>query len=344
MSFINFIVINCLKFLGLLGFDTAKVISQNSFISPDIGLKTSIERSIEIVRSCGWGFRKSLPIRFMNPAGKCSSEVLNILASGSSVTRLTEQEKKWLSARDILTLNLSHLLNIVPSYCLLQLPLERLNRTEDDDELFWAQYCDLAIEYIVGDSERFHGTKFLLRSSSTVFARKRKSTLEKALVEKFGEKNIKHLRIISIAAPFESTISDICNRNKEFIGLSKSDFLVKLGSTLPLAIMTGVALGYTKICLFGCDLLDSNHFYDDESFSSKFDGELRFPAIWNPNKESINLDLLTNKSIRKTTQLEDVAELAIWLRKNLGVDVRMINSDTAFSGLLKTVDSSWYEE
>ena len=108
--------------------------------------------------------------------------------------------------------------------------------------------------------------------------------------------------------------------------------------------MTGVALGYTKICLFGCDLLDSNHFYDDESFSSKFDGELRFPAIWNPNKESINLDLLTNKSIRKTTQLEDVAELAIWLRKNLGVDVRMINSDTAFSGLLKTVDSSWYEE
>ena len=344
MSFINFIVINCLKFLGLLGFDTAKVISQNSFISPDIGLKTSIERSIEIVRSCGWGFRKSLPIRFMNPAGKCSSEVLNILASGSSVTRLTEQEKKWLSARDILTLNLSHLLNIVPSYCLLQLPLERLNRTEDDDELFWAQYCDLAIESIVGDSERFHGTKFLLRSSSTVFARKRKSTLEKALVEKFGEKNIKHLRIISIAAPFESTISDICNRNKEFIGLSKSDFLVKLGSTLPLAIMTGVALGYTKICLFGCDLLDSNHFYDDESFSSKFDGELRFPAIWNPNKESINLDLLTNKSIRKTTQLEDVAELAIWLRKNLGVDVRMINSDTAFSGLLKTVDSSWYEE
>ena len=183
MSFINFIVINCLKFLGLLGFDTAKVISQNSFIYPDIGLKTSIERSIEIVRSCGWGFRKSLPIRFMNPAGKCSSEVLNILASGSSVTRLTEQEKKWLSARDILTLNLSHLLNIVPSYCLLQLPLERLNRTEDDDELFWAQYCDLAIESIVGDSERFHGTKFLLRSSSTVFARKRKSTLEKALVE-----------------------------------------------------------------------------------------------------------------------------------------------------------------
>ena len=344
MFFINLIVINFLKFLGLLGFNTAKVISKNSFISPDMGLKTSIDRSIEIVRSCGWGFRKSLPIRFMNPAGKCSSEVLNILASGSSVTRLNEQETKWLSARDILTLNLSHLLNIVPSYCLMQLPLERLNRTEDYGELFWSQYCDLAIESIVGDSERFHGTKFLLRSSSTIFARKRKSALEKALVEKFGEEYIKHLRIISIAAPFESTISDICNRNKEFIGLTKSDILIKLGSTLPLAIMTGVALGYTKICLFGCDLLDSNHFYDDESFFSKFDGELRFPAIWNPNKESINLDLLTNKSIRKTTQLEDVAELAIWLRENLAVEVRMINSDTAFSGLLKTVNSSWYEE
>jgi hypothetical protein len=344
MSFINLIVINFFKFLALLGFDTAKVISKNSFISPDIGLNISIDRSIEIVRSCGWGFRKSLPIRFINPAGKSSSEVLNILASGSSVTRLSEQETKWLSARDILTLNLSHLLDIVPSYCLMQLPLERLNRTEDDDELFWAQYCQLAIESIVGDSERFHGTKFLLRTTSTVFARKRKSALEKELVAKFGEKNIKHLRIISIAAPYESTISDICNRNKELIEDSESDFLLKLGSTLPLAIMTGVALGYTKICLFGCDLLDSTHFYDDESFSSKFDGELRFPAIWNPNKESINLDLFTNTAIRKTTQLEDVAELANWLRENLAVEVRIVNSDTAFSGLLKTVDSSWYEE
>jgi hypothetical protein len=344
MSVINFIVTNFLKLLGLLGLDTAKMIAKNSFISRDVSFKTSVFRSIEIIRSCGWGFRKSLQVTSANSAGRSCAAVLNVLGSGSSLTRLSEQEREWLSARDTLTFNLSHLLDVSPTYCLMQMPLERMNGIEDDSELFWAQYSNLVAESVLGEIERFQETKFLLRSSSTIFARRRQSSLEKALINNFDSNNIKHLRIISIAAPYESTISDICNRNKEHIGPYKSDFIIKFGSTLPLAITTGVALGYTKIVLFGCDLLDSTHFYDDESFSSKFDGELRFPAIWNPYKKSIDLDLFTNKAIRKTTQLEDVSELAIWLRENLAVEVRIINSDTAFSGLLKTVDPSWYEE
>ena len=344
MSIINLIIINFFKLFGLLGFDTARVIANNAFISPDIGFKTSVFRSIEIVRSCGWGFRKSLPISLVNHVDHSSPKVLNILGSGSSLTRLSEQENRWLSAKDTLTFNLSHLLNISPTYCLMQMPLERLNGIEDDSELFWTQYSNLVTESVLGDIERFKESIFLLRSSTTIFARTRKSFFEKTLIDNFKSTNIKHLRIVSIATPFECAISDICDRNKEHIGLNKSEFIVKLGSTLPLAIMTGVALGYRKICLFGCDLLDSTHFYDDISFSSQFDGELRYPGIWNPNKDSIDLDLFTDKTIRKTTQLEDVMELAMWLVENCGVEVRIINRDTAFSGFLKTVDSSWYEE
>jgi hypothetical protein len=138
-------------------------------------------------------------------------------------------------------------------------------------------------------------------------------------------------------------VQTLCDRNIEFICNPKSGFSLKLGSTLPLAIMTGVALGYSKICLFGCDLLDSNHFYDDKTYFSKFQGEEKYPAIWNPLKDSFEFSFFTDKAVRKSTQLEDVHELAIWLLNNLSIEVRIINNDTAFSGLLANVDASWYQ-
>ena len=243
-----------------------------------------------------------------------------------------------------MTFNFSHLAKLKPKYALLQTPLERFKGFEDDDKKTWNQITDLTIESLTRNAERFDETHFFLRPTSTIFTRRRKGSIEKTIECTFGIDRITKINVINIATPYESSVSELCERNySSFLNNPDKLFTLKLGSTLPLAIVLGLQLGYKKICLFGCDLLDSQHFYNSEDHSNFYQGSHRYPLIWKQDSSSSIQAQLVDRSIRKTNQIDDVKELSIWLKLKLGVEVRIINNDTAFAGHLDiAADSDFY--
>jgi hypothetical protein len=335
-----------LRLLNELGLKTARHIRQNTFLSPDMRIKVSVFRSIEILRSCGWtGSRPSLGLKAIRKEDSARSEILNIVGSGASLNRLSPAEQGYLASSDTMTFNFSHLAELKPTYALLQSPLERYRGFEDDDKKTWNQINHLTIESLVSRSEQFQDTCFILRPTSTIFARRRKGSIKIAVERTFGSHKIAKLNIINVAAPFEDSIADLCSRNSEtFHNFDQQVFTLKLGSSLPMAIVVGLQLGYKKICLFGCDLLDARHFYDTNYYVERYNGLLNYPAVWVQDSSASIIDLLVDTTIRKTSQIEDVSELAVWLRDTLGVEVRIVNDDTAFFGHLEIADEEWLNQ
>ena len=275
--------------------------------------------------------------------GRPKRLVLNIVGSGSSLNRLTSKEEELLEAGDILTFNMSLLANVHPRYHIFQPGINQL-RPLKDNELAMQSQTDFSMKVVLADPQRFENTTFISRYRSSVFLVNRKTRDNKNFEKFYG--HILRSRELFLSAPFPAPIQEICSRTKEIVipaPTKKDDYVLKFGSSLPFAILLGVKMGYQKICIFGCDLLDEYHFYDYEPFRSRYSLDQNFPDWYHRHGGSFALTNLISTDSRGTSQIDDVSSLGEWLEKEGVAEIRLINSDSRLSALVPIADSSWFE-
>ena len=334
-----------IRLASFLGSETSSVIIQCTGWPENSDREKFVEVFLGTVRACGWEFgkpNKNGQVNF-NPR----NSVLNIVGSGASLNRLSPNELTLLSRGDVMTLNFSHLANVSPKYSMITLPTETLlGRSQFSSDNFWFQYKKLMMQTFGRNLERFNNTIFFLRPSSTFGGKLYKSDLAKWFIKNFPADHVKFLKVVYFAPPFRPDLKTLFEQCQNFIKALESPgprYIPKFGSSLPLAITLGTSLGYRKICLFGFDLLNDEHFYDYEPWLSMYDRSVEFDKILYPSGKSFDLQDVMNKSTRESTQLEEVAELVALLHNHLQIDVSLINSDSRFSEYIPIVNSSWYE-
>jgi hypothetical protein len=334
-----------IRYASFLGSETSSVIIQCTGWPKNSDRGKFVEVALGTIRACGWGFGWSEKNEQVNFDARKS--VLNIVGSGASLNRLTPNELNLLSRGDIMTLNFSHLADVTPKYSLITLPTETfLGRSQFSSDDFWFQYKKLMKQTFGRNLEKFNDTIFFLRPSTTFGGKLFKSDLAKWFQENFPTDHIKFLNVIYFSPPFKPDLDTIFEQSKNFIKALESPgprYIPKFGSSLPLAITLGVSLGYRKICLFGFDLLNDEHFYDHEPWLSMYDRSVEFDKVLYPTGKSFDLHDVMNNSTRGSTQLEEVSELVKLLHIHLQIDISLINSDSRFSEHLPIVNSSWYE-
>jgi hypothetical protein len=275
--------------------------------------------------------------------GRPKRSVLNIVGSGSSLNRLTSKEEELLEAGDILTFNMSLLADVQPRYHIFQPGVNQL-RPLKDFELAMQSQTDFSMQVVLADPHRFDNTTFISRYRSSPFLVNRKKGVSKDFERKYGRSL--RSKELYLSAPFPASIQEICSQSKEIIqptSLKKDDFILKFGSSLPFAILLGIKLGYQKICLFGCDLLDEYHFYDYEPFRGRYSLDENFPSWYHRHSGSFALTNLISTDLRGTSQIDDVASISEWLEREGIAEVRIINSDSRLSVILPIADSSWFQ-
>lgn len=281
------------------------------------------------------------PIKF--EGNRPRRTILNIVGSGSSLNRLTPEEKELLKAGDILTFNMSLLANVQPKYHVFQPGINRL-RPLKDFELAMRSQADFSMQIALTEPHRFENTTFVSRYRSTLFLMNRKTRVAKDFERMYGRSF--RSREMYLGAPFPAPIQEICSQTKEIIlpaDVKKDDFILKFGSSLPFVILLGIKMGYQKICIFGCDLMDEYHFYDYEPFRSQYSLDENFPSWYHRHSGSFALTNLIATDSRGTSQIDDVSSLSEWLEREGIAEVRMINSDSRLSAFVPIADSHWFQ-
>ena len=327
--------------LSLLGSRTARVLSSLRLTmktrAPDLDVTLSAFRNSGVLFSR----RSNIQLEQLNGLSR-ASDTLAIIGSGASLNELTDPEKTLINRCDCFSLNASFLCPFPIRFQLLQLPIQRI--LDDTDSRESLGYFNVEMEAfqraVTLESDRFRNTVVLARTTSTWFQRVGRNE-RMAFLARLGCPYIE-LPFVSFAPPYSSPIDRILHENSWLADPWSSSLyphVLKFGSSLPMAILIGVRLGYTKILLAGFDLLDRRHFYDTPEFNTRFNEDGRLSSLINLDG-GFALDNLVDKTSRGTTQIEDVAILVNWLESTGRCDVRIINTNSRLYGPLRLTDNS----
>lgn len=254
-----------------------------------------------------------------------------ILGSGESLTRLTQAERSLLESVDLFTFNNSHLADFSPRFHVMQFPLQRMAWWRTDWDSRGQEILEKKILQI--DKDRLCNTTLLKRSSRTLLRSRIPSRFERWADRAYP--NSQELGLVFLPGGklgnLRKTLEDLASFFQP--GLKRDYLLVpKPGSTLPMMILLAARLGYQQILLAGCDLLNSRHFYDSSDYLEKFDPE-NLTGVFNLERGSFVLSGLFAE-VRETSPIDDVIEVADFLREARLCDVLLINEDSKYFPLL----------
>lgn len=327
--------------LSLLGSRTARVLSALRSTLQTRALDLDV--TLSAFRNSGAHFsqRSNIQLERLNGLSR-ANDTLAIIGSGASLNKLTEAEKSLIDRCDCFSLNASFLCPFPIRFQLLQLPIQRI--LDDTDSRASLGYFNVEVEAFQRafalEPDRFRNTIVLARTTATWFQRVGRNE-RAAFLARLGCPYIE-LPFISFAPPYSSPIDRVLHENSWLADPWSSSLyphVLKFGSSLPMAILIGVRLGYSKIILAGFDLLDRRHFYDTPEFNTRFNEDGKLSSLINLDG-GFALENLVDKTTRGTTQIEDVAALANWLERTGRCDIRVINKNSRLYGPLRLPDNS----
>jgi hypothetical protein len=330
-----------LRLVATCGSESSQILVKYETHLNSVGQHLSQDNILGTLRSCGLllkGSRKALNLRALH---EHRTRPLIIVGSGSSLNRLSQAERTVFDRCDVLTFNLSLMSDVRPKYHVFQPSLRRL-RGSDNRERELDLQTRFAAEIISNERSRFAQTVLLSQTFSTWLTLSGAPSIFQKLS---SDARPYSLPQIFLPAPYPLGLGRTCEVfKKEMLcwGDGGSTAIMKFGSTVPAMIALGIKLGYQRICLAGCDLLDETHFYDSEPYASRYDLRTRFPHWYEGREGSFFRQNLIDRLARGTSQDEDIVDLVNWL-PTIGVSVRLINEDSVLSNRMKTVDASFFE-
>lgn len=187
------------------------------------------------------------------------SDTLFILGSGQSINEISNQNWDYISKHDSFGFNFWFVHDFVPTHYFFQAPKRELQDKAMADILSskLAHYSRYSCKFFArGDLVNnldFHKTKIgkLLRKSI---------------------KKVNYLPELFFSVENESSPNIILDKlyKNEIFDYEKYNTIPKTRSTLGFLISLGLMLGYKKIILCGIDMNDSGHFYDNNTYVSKY--------------------------------------------------------------------------
>lgn len=255
------------------------------------------------------------------------SKVLTIIGSGPSLKDLTREQQEMIEQGHVMTFNLSIMFPVRSDYHVLQCPLIRGRNPDSADDEFWRQFSELTKSILVHDYARFRRTRFLCRVSRTLPS----LGVTPRLVQWIAQQGFDNqdLPLIYNPKPFTRPLPELLSAYLRRLKFEENCPLpiIKLGSTLPTLILLGGLLGYTDICLAGCDFEGTSHFYDDKSYREKWNIDGNFKSIWH-GESTFSADSLMNSEKLGTTQLDDVRHVTEVLLNLRGVRTHVVGPDS----------------